>query len=740
MRSFSTRVFGCIALLALILFASCEKEMDKYYEIPDWLKGNAWELLESRGNFTHFLEAVDMAGFRDVISGKGIITVMAPTDEAFEQYLGKKGVQSVSDLPVDELKKLIGLHLVYYAFDRNKLVNYRPEGISSQQESYDDAGLYYKFRTKSNSLPEEYTDNTLPDDVNERVKKVYHKELFLPVFSYQLFDTKQIDAASNYQYFYPSTVWDGDGDGFCVSNANVGEYELVTDNGYVYLLNQVLEPLETIHKQLESDPDFSTFKNLYDKFSDFQYNDNLTVNYGNGEELYLYYHVDLPKIASEWSYNGESSLPDYADLAKLSRLANNVFAPDNNAIQDFFNTFWSDFYSDIYEVQFLPVKYLLDNHVYEGDIVFPEEIEAGKITSKYGTVIDFNTQEVSLKSICANGTLYGLNGLSVPKMFEAITAPAFQNPDYRMFLHMIDQSDMVQPLMSDNVDFLLFLPTDSILEGNTTIYGRRLMYQNLNSNKYGQQNIMIEGADEPWVYMKTSLMEGVVKNHVATRLMTTVGNAKIYKTLNTYQYLLVEDDNKVWSSFIFNNYPDQPMPFVLNSERYNGQVFDLKGVEEKALIQDYNLFKEQVTKNPLPGQEYFKQMVGAAQFNTTTPPFNFMQGERFIAFVPTNKIIEDSIHEIPMIPAEMADYLKYYFVKVGASGLNDYPFPGAGIEGELVTFKPDGNSYATITLVDKGDHLELVDGRGRVVKITCVFPNIYNDGASYTIDGLLANE
>ncbi|MFA9392141.1 MAG: fasciclin domain-containing protein [Prolixibacteraceae bacterium] len=727
-------------LIGTLLFSGCQKELDKYYEIPDWLKGNAYELLQSKGNYSIFLEAVELAGYKDVISGKGIITVMAPSDEAFQTYLTSKGVQSVGELPLEELKKLVGFHLVYYSFDKTKLANYRPEGISSQHDTYDDAGLYYKFRTKSSSQPETFIDNTLADGEVEKSKIVFHKERFLPIFSSYLFETKKINAQTNYQYFYPETAWDGDDGGFCVSNANVNEYELVTDNGYVYTLNKVLEPLETIHKQLENNPEFSLFKSLYDKFSNFQLDEGLTADYGNGNDLYLYYHVDLPKIASEWSYNGESNLPDYADLAKLSKVANNLFAPTNEALNSFFNEFWSDYYTSIEEIQYLPVKYLLDNHVYEGDVVFPEEIEDGKITSKYGNVIQFNTNDVSVREICANGTLYGLNALTVPKMFEGITAPAFQNPAYRMFLHMMDQSQMVQPLMSDNVDFLFFLPSDKILENNTTLFGRRLLYQNVNPNKYGEQHIMIEGDDEPWIPLKTSLMEGVVKNHVATKLMAEVGDFKIYKTLNSFQYLLVENDEKVYSSYIFNNYKDQPEPFALNSERYNGKVYDLKGENEIALIQDYNLFKEQVSKNPLPDEEYFKQMVGTAQFNTTFPPFSFMQGERFIALVPPNQVVLDNFQQIPLKPAEMAEYLKYYFVKVSASSLSDYPFPGAGIQGELETFKRTEDGFAKLTLVDQGDHLEIIDGKGKVVKITGVFPRIFNDGASYSIDNLLEFE
>ena len=737
MQRFINHVLMLSVLCCTLFFFSCEKELDKYYEIPGWLKGNAYELLQSKGNYTKFLEAVELAGYKDVISGKGIITVMAPSDEAFDNYLHEKGYTAVSDIPTNELKKLVGFHLVYYSFDKSRFANYRPEGVTSDTQTLDDSGLYYKFRTKSSSGIEEYIDNTVAPGQSEVKRSIYHKERFLPIFSSYLFSTKQIDAESNYRYFYPNTEWTGADGGFCVSNSNINEYALVTDNGYVYTLNMVLEPLETIHEELKRNDNFSLFRELYDRFSDFEYNESLTEDYGNGQDLYLYYHVDLPKIASEWSYNGELSLPDYADLAQLSRETNNLFAPSNEALSNFFNEFWAPYYSSITDVNFLPVKYLLDNHVYEGDIVFPEEIEAEKITTKYGNVIQFNTSDVSLKKICANGTLYGLNSLTVPKMFESVTATAFQNPAYRMFLKMMDQSGMVQPLMSDNVNFVLFLPTDNVLEGNTTIEGRKLLYQNVNPNKFGEQTIMIEGDDEPWVNMKTSLMEGVVKNHVATKLLTTVGNYKIYKTLNSFQYLLVEDDNKVYSSYIFNNYPDNPQHFVVNSEHYNGESCDLTGDEGIALIQDYNLFKEQISKNPPSGYEYFKQMVGTAQFNTTTPPFNFMQGERFISFVPTNDVILNNFSQIPLVPSEMAEYLKYYFVKVSASSISDYPFPGAGIQGELTTFKKTNNGYARLTLVDNGDKLQLIDGKGNVVNITGVFPRIYDDGAAYTIDGLL---
>ncbi len=733
---FFTRV---LPLAFLVFLSSCQKEMEAYYEIPGWLKGNAYQLLESEGNFALFLEAVERAGYRDIISGKGIITVMAPTDEAFTAWLSAKGYGSVDAVPPDELKKLVGFHLVYYAFDKEKLANYRPAGNSSPYNPAD-AGLYYKFRTKSSSGIETFSDNTVAPGDNKIEKQVYHKERFLPVFSSPLFETKQIDASANYGYFYPGTNWDGDGGGFCISNANVGEYALVTDNGYVYTLNKVLEPLETIHYELGKTSGFSLFRELYDKFADFRLDDNLTQDYGKGADLYLLYHTDLPKIASEWSYNGEGSLPDYADLAQLSRLTNNVFAPSDEALNGFFRNFWSGYYPSLKDVNFLPIKYLLDNHVVEGDIRFPEEIEKGKVISRFGNSIRFNTQDVTLKKICTNGTLYGLNKLTVPKMFESVTAPVFQNPQYRIFLHMMDQANMIQPLMSEDLQFLLFMPADRMLEDNTTLDGRMMLYQNTNPNKFGEQMMMIEGADQPWIEMRVSSMEGLVKNHIANRLMTAVGNKKVYKTLNSFQYLLVEDDERVFSSHIFNNYPDKPVSFRLNSQRYNGKAYDLEGETAMALVQDYSLFKEQISKNPPPGMEYFKEMVGAAQFNTSSPPFNFLQGERFIVFVPTNDAIYNNFSKIPLVPDLLARFMKYYFVSVNESALSEYPFPGTGGQAELTTFRTGTGGKSKLTLIDTGEKLRVRDAKGNTVDVLGIYPRIYNDGAAYIIDGILEPE
>ncbi|MFT3753189.1 MAG: fasciclin domain-containing protein [Paludibacter sp.] len=99
-----------ILVCVLMAFTSCVSELDKYYATPDWLKGNSWEVLDKKGNFKLFLSAVERTSYKDLVQGKGIITVMAPTDSAFQVYLTKHNYASVADIPDSTVSKLVGFH------------------------------------------------------------------------------------------------------------------------------------------------------------------------------------------------------------------------------------------------------------------------------------------------------------------------------------------------------------------------------------------------------------------------------------------------------------------------------------------------------------------------------------------------------------------------------------------------------------------------------------------------------
>ena len=211
---------------------SCEDKMDEHYEVPGWVKGSAWELLSDEsmdGQFSMFLEAAERAGYYEIMNGRGLMTVMAPDNNAFTAYLSEHNYSTVKDIPARELKELIGFHLLYYSYNKGSMENFRPEGEGAYDEGTEilDPGLYYKFRTRSSGEPTREVDPLTGKSVT-----VYHLERFVPVFSHYFFSSKKIDAKKNYEAFYPNSTWTGN-DGFNVSEASVKEYGLIANNGYI---------------------------------------------------------------------------------------------------------------------------------------------------------------------------------------------------------------------------------------------------------------------------------------------------------------------------------------------------------------------------------------------------------------------------------------------------------------------------------------------------------------------------
>lgn len=66
-------------IVCLLLFAACEKEIEKHNERPDFLKGNAWEVLADRGNYQLFRKVPNWRVSGMYWREKGYVRCLLPT-------------------------------------------------------------------------------------------------------------------------------------------------------------------------------------------------------------------------------------------------------------------------------------------------------------------------------------------------------------------------------------------------------------------------------------------------------------------------------------------------------------------------------------------------------------------------------------------------------------------------------------------------------------------------------------
>lgn len=97
-------------ILPFFLLVSCNEE-----ENSSIIEGtnSITNYLNKNPNFSLFAQAIDRAGLSGTLDGNsGTYTVLAPGNTAFESYLQEQGVDSISDIPIDKLTRLVNYHIL----------------------------------------------------------------------------------------------------------------------------------------------------------------------------------------------------------------------------------------------------------------------------------------------------------------------------------------------------------------------------------------------------------------------------------------------------------------------------------------------------------------------------------------------------------------------------------------------------------------------------------------------------
>ncbi len=714
-----------LGILLLFLFYSCEKEVDKYYERPDWLRGNAWALLEERGNYSSFLDASKKAGLEDLVNGKGLCTVFAFDDATFKTYLDANGYSGVNDIPQDELKVLMGYHIIQYSYKPSLLLDFQPAG----EEGTDLPGIYYKHRTFAKEPIQQYYNAKQKKNV-----KVFKQDKYLPVLSTNLFKSKKIpDYKYSYNYFFKDSKWYGDDDKFYVANAGVKEYGIPSDNGYVYLIDDVVEPLRTVYDVInDTEKSYKLFGQIYDRFSDFVYDKALSDKYAaTGDSLYLFYHSPLPRIASEWTYDVEASMMT-GGVGKSF----NAIVPTDNAIQAFFNEYLVE-YGSIENVPLDVLVYFIRTHVSAKNILLPGEIVNGTAYAEFGDIYDFDVEtDVLDREFCSNGLFYGINKTIVPAMFKSVTGPLFKTDEYSIFRYLMHKTANLVQLINPDARFTLLVPPNSAFES--------LNYR-LNQGDvliFNDEKLEYDDPDDEKEEWKTVDAVDVIKlalQHIVFDEINDFNSVKYYLTKGELTYVMTKDGG------VFGmGYSDEPIvPTKDLGLCSNGKAYEipfvLPGTSEDLVSilggnAEYSAFY-----NLLLDSDMIEDING-------TLTLTALSGESALVFAPTNDVLLANEANIPEDKEELRVFLRYYFVSLDENQLSNYILPGMGESDKYSTLQKDEvlsnqfkTVYAKLEINQAGDDkLKLVSDKAiETFTINTHFPRFALDGVIYRIDKLL---
>ena len=728
-----------VSLLFLMLYG-CKSEIDEYFDRPAYLRGNACEFLREKGNYTYFLKALELTDFSDALDGNGLYSVFAPDDEAFKRFMAKKSKTSLEEFDKDSLSLLIAYHLIEFSFNRNDFLAFSKTTSSENPEEGD--GLCYKFETLAQPEIEELKDSK---------KKVYHQKKFLPIISTKLFENQESsDYEGDYKEFFPNIKWRGDKNQLYVANASVIESGIPLDNGYMYLVDEVIDFLPTVYQALHSvsspkGKTYDLFRKLYDSFASFQYDADITKNYADlGDSLFMFYHYlppsiedDLPDIASEWSVRENE--PDYEERLKYTA---NCFVPNDDVLEKYIKSFWGEGFDYTRSENLLKMYYLLKAHAPNHQtLILPSKIDQG-IEGLLGEKWTLNRDDIDVAQLCSNGVLYGMDQVFEPIVFTMLMQPLFKYERFITMLNIGFKQQVFTTMVDPERESTIFLINDDNLRAK---YG---CYADFNGNP--ESNDVIGGRvviksfaseiDQTLVDMSYESQSYFVNNMVVNGFVE-IGDdnskRKFYSTQTPFNYLYV-DKGVLRGEDHVQISPIETWIFDYTHGEGRGIVYEIGeklGKQENSVAEElresYQKFYEALVKAELI-------QVTETSGVITKIEMDWLKGERVMVFAPTDE--EWNKSEVPIETDTLArvNFLKYFFVPLVANKMSDYILPNYGNPGTFETgYEYTPLEKAKMTISFSGDKqlniTNVSDGTGETVTTDGEIPYFAIDGVIFGI-------
>ncbi|MGE0020320.1 MAG: fasciclin domain-containing protein [Draconibacterium sp.] len=104
--------FFSFALVMLLTQCEIQDNFEYQKSANTDINVTAWEYIQSKDILSSMAEAITAAGMESYYSGATSYTFILPDNAAWTKYLSTNQYSSISDIPVETLKKVIGYHIV----------------------------------------------------------------------------------------------------------------------------------------------------------------------------------------------------------------------------------------------------------------------------------------------------------------------------------------------------------------------------------------------------------------------------------------------------------------------------------------------------------------------------------------------------------------------------------------------------------------------------------------------------
>jgi len=511
----------------LLLLVRCTNEKEDYFKRPGWLEPPIYEVLQKQGRFTHYLQCVDSTLYASALKSSGLYTVFAPNDVAFKAFLQANNYATVADMPDSVRNQIVSYSIVYnnYTFDHLTDVLY---GEWDTLTSIRKKTAYYKPIYQMNYQNNKIWVYDMPGASASIGTVVEQNFKYVPLYLRKVFESNRTaqQAASDYGMFY-TTPYTGSN----VQNASIVTKDMLAENGVIHEVDQVLEPLPNLEKLLDDD-DYSEFKALINMegktgepyFITYMYNELLTTYFNkampekNINSVYLKYYTGLPFTLSGERYGIN---PREAEQGGFT-----MFAPNNSAVQNFYNDKLKEYYPDGIRTVSRDVLGYFINAQMIGELVWPGDFKGSMnslgefLNGKGNRGDEFDKTNYTKIAPASNGLFYGSKNYIKSRYFETVFTEILLNPQYNLlntaFTEFFNETLKEELLKCElngytQENYTVLLPSDAQLAAD----GFSWIWLGA-SNKYGFANS--QSGSALGNFDVATRMQRLVKSHIFKRL------------------------------------------------------------------------------------------------------------------------------------------------------------------------------------------------------------------------------
>lgn len=708
-----------VGIFCLVMINGCNDIYDQEkYQPPDWLAGKIYTQLSEIENLSTFKRCVELTGYDTIIDRTGSYTIFAPNNEAFSNWLASHPEYggSIENIPRETLTRLVKTHIIQDAWTLNQIQLLDVDGWIDKDDPNNNLPYAYKRQSILKDPNTKFWINndqgniTIVDSAKSNDYRIVYSRSrkYVPIFFPGYFSLYNL-SSNDYEFYYDRSYQNGI---IHFANARVMGSEVFAENGFIYEVDQVVDPIMNVYQLLNNEKNGSNYRYMRDLFriepqfrTDLEEtNRQFEARSGLGfDTLYTLRFPELP-----FNIHEELTGPNTSNDNYTLRYHNGILVPNDEAFQDFISqvitgpTKWQTWESVPIEIK----RIILKNHMTASPI-YQTDIQKG-FYSGGGDLLHIGEEQISLKYYASNATFLELNEVMVPRALTSVTGPVYLGPGYSSFLYAMELSKVLPAIKKAGADYSYFIIPDNLLYKDSSLL---FTWKDRTRNLYEFR---------AWDHSSEKL-EKMSPKLLSKRLLNQVG-IQTPKGIANKEFI----ENLAGNYIIYNNTNNHVRGGAKNTYGYNGDSTITVTAEEINHLADngktYRVNGWFVPPNnsiyvTLTLRPWFLDLLEkAGLYDDKAYNFTFLtEGETYTIFVPSEQALLDYGADTLSIP-DLENLLRYHFVK-GTKIFTD----GRLSSGDFSTLRIDESStslftkFTPMTIQTGADQLEIFDQSGSLL-------------------------